>query len=80
MEIFSPPNIILVNTKKLQEELKKKSFNNNYNDIINQINTHLDSMIEYITKSDEEITLLNNKKNTLQQELTIIQLKLLNKK
>ena len=28
MEIFSPPNIILVNTKKLQEELKNKSFNN----------------------------------------------------
>lgn len=80
MEIFSPPNIILVNTKKLQEELKKKSFNNNYNDIINQINTHLDSMIEYITKSDEEITLLNNKKKFLEQELTIIQIELLKKK
>tara|TARA_Y100000768_G_scaffold370364_1_gene336115 strand:- start:5036 stop:5278 length:243 start_codon:yes stop_codon:yes gene_type:complete len=80
MEVFSPPNIILVNTKKLQEELKNKSFNNEYSDIINRINIHLDSIIDYITKSDEEITLLNKKKTTLQQELTIIQLELLNKK
>jgi len=80
MEVFSPPNIVLVNTKKLQEELKKKSFNNEYNDIITRINIHLDSVIDYITKSDEEITILNNKKTMLQQELTIIQLELIKKK
>jgi hypothetical protein len=80
MEVFSPPNIILVNTKKLQEELKNKSFNNEYSDIIRRINIHLDNVTEYITKSDEEITLLNNKKTSLQQELTIIQLELIKKK
>lgn len=80
MEVFSLPNIVLVNTKKLQEELKKKSFNNEYNDIITRINIHLDSVIDYITKSDEEITILNNKKTMLQQELTIIQLELIKKK
>ena len=80
MEVFSPPNIILVNTKKLQEELKNKSFNNEYNDIITRINIHLDNVIKYITNSDEEITILNNNKITLQQELTKIQLELIKKK
>ena len=81
MDLFSPPpNIIIVNTKKLQEELKNNSFNIDYSNIINRINIHLNSMIEYITKSDNEITLLNNKKNSLEQELTMIQIELLKKK